>query len=79
MFTEKNPMNQFDTGVYGQSIVNNALSGTVFQVAYTNGASRGFPAIQCATGTSCMVPYQSYDPANTSTGIDRIEERTLSY
>jgi hypothetical protein len=79
MFTEKNPSNQFDTGVYGQSIASFALSGAAFVVAYSSGASRGWPTIQCATKTSCMVPYQSFDPANTTTGIDRIEERVLSY
>jgi hypothetical protein len=76
----RTPVGQlFDHNVWGQSITGNALNGAAFPIASRVGVEETMPAIDCGQPTTCVAPFREFDPADMTTGVDRIKARVLGY
>jgi hypothetical protein len=74
----------FDYDIWAQGVTTaGTLNGAAYTVSATTGAREWTPAIACGFsltgGSSCVTPYRSFNPADTSTGTDRIKARFVTY
>jgi hypothetical protein len=69
----------FESGVFGQSLNGNALSGASFTISDSAGTRELSSDIACSGSLTCTDAYQWYQTDNTTYGTDRIMARVLSY
>ncbi|MCX5748049.1 MAG: hypothetical protein NT062_36780 [Proteobacteria bacterium] len=69
----------FDFDVWGQSIDTGATAGAAVVVSSTTAVREMTSAVACLTSTSCVVPYRWFNPADSTTDVDRIKARILTY
>ena len=69
----------YDFDVYGQTIVDNSLSGSRYVISNQANIREMTPAVACATTASCTAVYRWFDTADATTVADRVKARVIGY